>query len=66
MQVCKRCVQALLHVQENSTAQRLEYEKKVLEGSVGYLRAKLAVEAALRPDAAGSSEEQPPTEGSTS
>ena len=54
------------HVQENSTAQRLEYEKKVLEGSVGYLRAKLAVEAALKPDAAGSSEEPPPTEGSTS
>ncbi|CAL5229221.1 g12504 [Coccomyxa viridis] len=47
-------------LQENSTAQRLEYEKKVLDGSVNYLRAKLAVEGALAPDAAGNPEEQPP------
>ena len=36
-------------MQENSTRQRLVYEKQVLEGSVSYLRAKLAVEAALKP-----------------
>lgn len=36
-------------MQEDSTAQRLAYEKQVLEGSVSYLRAKLAVEAALKP-----------------
>jgi hypothetical protein len=33
-----------LVLQENSTLQRLRDEKAVLEGSVGYLRAKLALE----------------------
>lgn len=41
--------------QENSTLQRLTNEKTVLEGSVGYLRARLAVESALSPDPSSSS-----------
>ena len=49
-------------LQENSTLQRLKDEKGVLEGSVNYLRARLAVESAFTTDS--SSEESAGSEGS--
>lgn len=51
-------------LQENSTLQRLKDEKAVLEGSVNYLRARLAVESAFTA-AADSSEESTGSEGSS-
>ncbi|EIE22845.1 hypothetical protein COCSUDRAFT_33405 [Coccomyxa subellipsoidea C-169] len=49
-------------LQENSTLQRLKDEKGVLEGSVNYLRARLAVESAFTTDS--SSEESAGSEDS--
>ncbi len=49
-------------LQENSTLQRLKDEKAVLEGSVNYLRARLAVESAFTID---SSEGSTGSEGSS-
>ncbi|CAL8464824.1 g4359 [Coccomyxa elongata] len=49
-------------LQENSTLQRLKDEKAVLEGSVNYLRARLAVESAFTSD---SSEGSTGSEGSS-
>ncbi len=51
--------------QENSTLQRLKDEKAVLEGSVNYLRARMAVESALAtPSSSGSGSSSSSEEGS--
>ena len=55
-EVCR----AVVSPQENSTLQRLKDEKAVLEGSVNYLRARMAVESALStPSSSGGSSEGP-------
>lgn len=55
-------VTLLFLLQENNTLQRLKDEKAVLEGSVNYLRARLAVESAFTSD---SSEGSTGSEGSS-
>lgn len=60
--ICTALMCAMDLLQENSTLQRLKDEKGVLEGSVNYLRARLAVESAFTTDS--SSEESAGSEGS--
>lgn len=62
MSTLEGVVTLLSLLQENSTLQRLKDEKAVLEGSVNYLRARLAVESAFTSD---SSEGSTGSEGSS-
>ncbi len=61
-QCCRQRITRLLlfaAAQENSTLQRLKDERVVLEGSVNYMRARLAVESAL--SSSEPSSESPPS-----